>query len=214
MVAFLTSLPSVSLVRGDFQELAQHRVALFVLIVFRPLAMDQVNREDYERAIGKLCISWAMVEHALDMNVAAIYYTKGGDAIEKRLPHNAKDKIKWFRKAMLRLPALASAAHHAEPFAKDMLNVLARRNWCIHGVGLNILNFQTLPHPIELVRVQRPEMRRTESYQVKLPDIDSTTSDTIPLLLFLCFFQYDPLGITTKRQVENAFSSFGIDVPV
>ncbi|MDH4987600.1 hypothetical protein QEZ47_19170 [Aminobacter anthyllidis] len=175
--------------------------------------MDQVEREKFELAVGKLTVAWAVAEHGLDQCISVIYHLKGGQAISKTLPLNARDKIKFFRKSVRSLPELHKAAEHADHMANMAVRILDDRNWCIHGVALQV-GATMIPHPIELTRLQRPYMTSLEKKEVTLDSINKVMLDCMPLLLGFAFFLHDPLEVIPKEHVQQTLVRFGVSWPV
>ncbi|GAA2858674.1 hypothetical protein GGQ99_002450 [Aminobacter niigataensis] len=175
--------------------------------------MDHVEREKFELAIGKLTVAWAVAEHGLDQCISVIYHLKGGHSISKSLPLNARDKIKFFRKSVRSLPELSKASHHADYMADMAFRILDDRNWCVHGVALQV-GATLIPHPIELTRLQRPHMISLERKDVTLDSINKVMLDCMPLLLGFAFFLHDPLDIIPTEHVQQTLGRFRVDWPV
>lgn len=175
--------------------------------------MDLINRADFEKAIGQLSIAWALAEHAIDRCIGVIFYTKGGDQIERELPLNARSKIKFFRKACNRLEFCKDDVDHANEMADYAYKALDNRNWCIHGAALTTAPEFFRPE-IEIIRYSRPHMGEIETRTVTIKEIEEIRMDCLRLLFAFGFFLYKPLNTLSKEQVQKVLSDAGIEYPL
>lgn len=168
--------------------------------------------DEYERAIGRLAISWAQIEHGLDACISVIFHKHGGNSVSSELPLNAKAKTRYFRKSVEMLPNLAHASKEANDLAKIALYVLHERNWCIHGAALTLADDG---ERVRLSRLARPTLERYENRHVTVAHINKVQRELCgPLSLGLAMFLYEPLGDMSKESIEKIFRRFGIEPPV
>ncbi|RWC28946.1 hypothetical protein [Mesorhizobium sp.] len=165
--------------------------------------MDPIQREDFERAIGKLAISWAAAEHAFDHCLSILFYEKGASSLAAVLPLNARAKIKFFQKAVKATPELAGAFPRAEELANAAFRILDDRNWCIHGTA-SMIGGTLFDQPFNLSRFERPSMEAIEHKEVTMDFIQETSESCAKLSLALAVFMFRKFGLFSEEAVEDA----------
>ena len=216
-VFFLSGETSLADDRAAFSTGGAHLVALILVFVFvfGGLSHGQIQRPQFEQAIGQLSIAWAIAEHGLDQCIGVLYYAKGGDQLGLAIPMNARKKIKFFRRVCTEL----NLAHdgdpddgetHASIIANLAIKALDDRNWCIHGVAFGAIP-DTFDNDIVFTRLQRPALTQFERKKVTLQDIEATRLECVKLAVAFGFFLYTPLNFLTKEHVQNTFDSLGIE---
>jgi hypothetical protein len=70
-------------------------------------------------AIGWIEINWAMVEQQFDRWMQVIFHRLGGNALEKRVPRNFSEKVRFLRRAFTDITLLA-------PFRDKGLSIIKR----------------------------------------------------------------------------------------
>ena len=146
---------------------------------------------------------WAGFEHILDSAIAVLFYQYGGREIADELPMGTKGKIKFFRKAALRVPQFQQTALSIERIATEALRVLKERNWCIHRAALAFYDTDTVAYPVELVRLVRPHLFEEERRSVTIDHIKAVADDCAALLFVVALFHYEPLGVTPKNMSRS-----------
>ena len=122
---------------------------------------DPVLEDEFVAAVGRLTLSWPMVEAGLDFCILAIYRHHDGAAIEPEPPRMLERKLAFLKTAFKRGPkfearradllALLSAIGQASDFRHDV----------IHGFAVNGLEGN--PTTAHMVRI----LRETEGYRMK-----------------------------------------------
>lgn len=107
---------------------------------------------DVYSAIGRMAISWAIIELSLDCLISMIHHNIGGKDVEPDLPWALQRKLKYIRKCFKKLDRLA-------PFKDDIDNLMADiaiasedRHNIIHGVATKSPEGQTELQMIRLLR--------------------------------------------------------------
>lgn len=175
--------------------------------------MEQIQRSEFENAIGKLSIAWAIAEYGLDQCIADIFYNKGGSTLIAELPLNARAKIKYFRRAFAELDNLKHFSEHAEKIANTAYKILDERNWCIHGFAADAVAEQ-FSAIINFRRFVRPSMKHHEDHQVTLDDIKNTHDECTELVVVFGLMLYKPLDIVTKEFTEQILGRFNMEIPI
>jgi hypothetical protein len=174
--------------------------------------MAEINLADYERAIGRLSLRWAIAEHALDRSIAILHHIWRAGDTEKTLPLNARAKIKHFRKVSLAVPEFANVSQLIEEIATEAFRLLDERNWCIHGTAL-AFEMEAVGYPIELKRLSRPHLNAEETRQFTIEQINQIADDCASLAVMLALFQCEPLGFISKDHIKDVFRRFGVEPP-
>ncbi|MER9705678.1 hypothetical protein NKJ10_15755 [Mesorhizobium sp. M0204] len=174
--------------------------------------MEPIQREDFERAIGKLAINWAAAEHALDHCLSILFYEKGASSLAALLPLNARAKIKFFHKAVKATPELASAIARAGELANAALRIVDDRNWCIHGTA-SMIGGTLYDQPLNLSRFERPAMEFLESREITMDTIRETTGKCGHLALAMMVFTIRHLGILSEEEIEDTLRGVREDFP-
>jgi len=86
-------------------------------------------------SIGRLTISWALIESTLDGIITIIHHRGGGKTIEAEMPWMLKRKVKYIRKCFLRLDALKPFSEHVPQLMTDIVAASEMRQNIIHGVA-------------------------------------------------------------------------------
>jgi hypothetical protein len=86
-------------------------------------------------SIGRLTISWAIIEGSLDVIVSIIHHRIGGKAIEPEMPWALKRKLKYIRRCFSKIEALKSFADPVPNLMTDILSASEMRQNIIHGVA-------------------------------------------------------------------------------
>ncbi|MBZ9703072.1 MULTISPECIES: hypothetical protein [unclassified Mesorhizobium] len=173
--------------------------------------MDPIQREDFERAIGKLAINWAAAEHAFDHCLSILFYEKGASSLTTVLPLNARAKVKFFQKAVKAIPELADAFPRAEELANAAFKILDDRNWCIHGTT-SMIGGTLFDQPFNLSRFERPGMEFIENKTVTMDFVGKTSEACAKLTLALAVFAFRKFGIFSKDEVEDALRGVREDI--
>ncbi|MER8672969.1 MULTISPECIES: hypothetical protein [unclassified Mesorhizobium] len=175
--------------------------------------MDRKDLTQFESAIGKLAMTWALAELGLDKCVSSLFTTHGGSTLRPKIPLNAGDKIRFFRQAVQKASHLTHAGEYAAEIADEMHIVLADRNWCIHGTALQMMEPEFGAATIVLTRQERPNLKGVEKKEVSLKDIERASFRCIRLSVAFGLFLWKPLGVLPKDTIHNAFRRLGIEVP-
>ena len=114
--------------------------AFFFLAVFLVVAMSQTptifeSPEFYAycHAVGFIVVTWAYIEHILDMTIAIIYQNCGGNIVQDELPRNLTRKIGFVKRALRKIDILEP--HKAEGLAlmSRIASLKQRRHDPVHG---------------------------------------------------------------------------------
>ncbi|ESZ38167.1 hypothetical protein [Mesorhizobium sp. L2C066B000] len=173
--------------------------------------MDPIQREDFERAIGKLAVNWAAAEHGFDHCISILFYEKGASSLVTTLPLNARAKIRFFQKAIKAIPELAGAVPRAEELANAAFRILDDRNWCIHGTA-SMIGGTLFEQPFNLSRFERPAMESIEHKEVTMGFIHVTSESCAKLTLALAVFMFRKFGLFTENEVEDALRGVREDI--
>jgi hypothetical protein len=88
-------------------------------------------------SIGRLTISWALLEAGLDGIITIIHHRVGGKTIEADMPWMLKRKIKYIRKCFSRLDPLKPYSTDVPSLLDEILNASEMRQNIIHGVAMD-----------------------------------------------------------------------------
>ena len=86
-------------------------------------------------SIGRLTISWAILESTLDGLITIIHHRVGGKTIEPDMPWALKRKLKYIRKCFSRLKPLEPFAAPIPALVDEILTASEMRQNIIHGVA-------------------------------------------------------------------------------
>jgi hypothetical protein len=86
-------------------------------------------------AIGRLTISWALLEAGLDYSIIMLHKELGGDKIEPEMPWALKRKLKYIRKCFNRIDGLTQDRETVAKLLDNIDTASEARHDIIHGVA-------------------------------------------------------------------------------
>jgi hypothetical protein len=89
-------------------------------------------------SIGRLTISWALLESCLDGIITIIHHRVGGKTVESDMPWMLKRKVKYIRKCFSRLDALKPYLEPVPQLMTDIIAASEMRQNIIHGVAIEM----------------------------------------------------------------------------
>jgi hypothetical protein len=106
----------------------------------RLAALNQHNDRGYYTSVGFFTVGWATVELGLDFANAVTMLHAGGSEIQADLPVSLRPKLRFFRLAHSRLPALAEFSVEGGLLAQRVGDLIETRHDMIHGFAQSALD--------------------------------------------------------------------------
>jgi hypothetical protein len=103
-------------------------------------------------SIGRLTISWARLEVALDALITIIHHRVGGKSIETEMPWMLARKLKYIRKCFAKLGPLKLYAQGVSELMEEIRLASEMRQNIIHGISLHHPEGATVLKMARLVR--------------------------------------------------------------
>jgi hypothetical protein len=107
--------------------------------------------EHFLAAIGRLSLSWAMLETGLDYMIIVIHHKYGGSHLGLELPISLKRKLAYLNAAFSSIPQLASHKTHYVDLRTKIKAAADGRHNVIHGIVIKEMAAER-PAEVELVR--------------------------------------------------------------
>lgn len=86
------------------------------------------------QAVGFTVITWAHVEQILDMLIAIVFQSCGGDQINPKIPRNLMSKLDFMRKSLRKLDVLQPFQDWGLDLMDRISNMKQQRHDLVHGV--------------------------------------------------------------------------------
>ena len=98
--------------------------------------LDDLERP-YYTTVGLFVANWAFVEIALDHWITIIFRSAGGKHVEREMPKALSRKLKFLRRCIRRIDALAPYSEQALRYMTRAGELAKTRQFVIHGVLTN-----------------------------------------------------------------------------
>lgn len=89
---------------------------------------------DFERNVGRIVITWAIIEHSVDLINAISVKRAGGQSLTRRIPQALKPKLALFKRAFEELEPLAPFRERGLLIHGRLLAIKELRNDFSHGI--------------------------------------------------------------------------------
>lgn len=83
--------------------------------------------------VGELVVTWAMTEQMLDHWVTIFFQASGGERLITELPAGLKRKMKFLRRSLRELPALAPFKDEGLALLSEVAGIADYRHTVVHG---------------------------------------------------------------------------------
>jgi hypothetical protein len=148
-------------------------------------------------SIGRLTISWALLESSLDGIITIIHHRVGGKTIESEMPWMLKRKVKYIRKCFSRLDLLKPYSEPVPQLMTDIIEASEMRKNMIHGVATEMPEGTAQLKMVRLVR--GGEFYEQKHFEVTARDI------------LVSAVEANRLGARSLALGNTLISAFGID---
>lgn len=131
-----------------------------------PLTEEQL--ESLYPVIGKMTVSWALIEGALDCCVVMLFAVLGGNELQRTIPGMLQPRVEFVRKAFTLLPALSALKDKADQLCSDITALSTKRHNFTHGI---FMQYSSKEQKIMVMRLRRERFSyRPTDYHFALKD--------------------------------------------
>lgn len=95
--------------------------------------------ETFFASIGRMTLSWAHLEFAVDCVVSVIHQTGGSEHIEPEMPRSFKRKLAYLRRFVKQAPIGEQAAQGYRHHLNSLYHASEKRHDIIHGVTVEMI---------------------------------------------------------------------------
>lgn len=109
--------------------------------------------DEFAASIGRLALSWATLEVALDVCTHAVFHKYGGSTLVKELPRALGQKIRFLKDSFRKLPPLAPECDAAIRLLEAVKAASDFRHDMIHGIAVG--RIEDDPSKVAMMRMLR-----------------------------------------------------------
>lgn len=155
---------------------------------------------EFEVAIGKLIIAWAVMEQILNACLQFLHRDHKGHEIETDLPEPLSRRLKYFKKALRASSVDEDWVEYGVKLAGEIKALSVVRHDCIHGVLSTFFDEQAPPS----LMVFRPPTQSATNSPIsleKISDVEFQAMRIGVLLSVLVFRQLHPVSEEAVKEL-------------